>query len=176
MARIQIKRGLAASWTSANPILATGEIGLETDTGRIKIGTGLAAWTALGYYLSAADKGVNGGIASLDSEGLVPLSQLPITTADWETLDGKPAVVAAGATKAEARTAIDAAELDSGGKVPLTQLPAGSFVDGVTVVGDAFQLYSGDDPVGDPVSLLIAVVDGGSPSTTSEGYIDGGTL
>ena len=54
----------------------------------------------------------------------------------WSTLDGKPAVVAAGATKADARTAIDAeytgnkgnangyASLDSAGKVPYTQLPA----------------------------------------------------
>jgi hypothetical protein len=68
------------------------------------------------------------------------------------------------------------ASLGADSKVPTIQLPAGSFVDSVTVVGDAFQLYSGATPVGNPISLLIGVIDGGSPSTTSEGYIDGGTL
>ena len=54
----------------------------------------------------------------------------------WTTLADKPAVIAAGATKADARSAIDAeytgnrgtangyASLDSAGKVPYTQLPA----------------------------------------------------
>lgn len=68
------------------------------------------------------------------------------------------------------------ASLGSDSKVPTIQLPAGVVIDGVTVVGDAFQLYSGATAIGSPVSLLIATVDGGSPSTTSDGYIDGGTL
>ena len=46
--RIQLRRGTAAEWTAANPILAVGELGLETDTERFKIGTG-AAWNALAY-------------------------------------------------------------------------------------------------------------------------------
>lgn len=49
-------------------------------------------------------------------------------------------------------------------------------VDDVAVVGDAFQFLSDGQPVGDPVSLLIAELDGGSPSSTSLQSIDGGTL
>src|SRR5271166_403646 len=46
---IQIRRGTAAQWTSANPILAQGEMGLETDTTFIKIGDGVTAWASLAY-------------------------------------------------------------------------------------------------------------------------------
>jgi len=46
---IKLRRDTAANWTSANPVLALGEPGLETDTGRLKFGDGSTAWTALGY-------------------------------------------------------------------------------------------------------------------------------
>jgi hypothetical protein len=46
---IQNRRGTAAQWTSANPTLAAGEIGVETDTGQMKIGNGSTAWTSLAY-------------------------------------------------------------------------------------------------------------------------------
>ena len=52
--RIQVRRGLASQWTSVNPTLEAGEIGLETDTNKIKFGTGSTAWTALSY-LSVGD-------------------------------------------------------------------------------------------------------------------------
>ena len=44
MSLIQIRRGIAAAWTSENPVLAGGEFGLETDTGKTKIGNGSTAW------------------------------------------------------------------------------------------------------------------------------------
>jgi len=39
----------AANWTAENPTLLAGEIGVESDTGKIKIGTGATAWTSLSY-------------------------------------------------------------------------------------------------------------------------------
>jgi len=51
--RMQQRRGTAAQWTGANPTLAAGEIGYETDTGKFKIGNGSSAWTALNYYVDA---------------------------------------------------------------------------------------------------------------------------
>lgn len=48
---IQSRRGTAAQWTSANPTLAAGEAGYETDTGALKMGDGVTAWTALGYVV-----------------------------------------------------------------------------------------------------------------------------
>jgi len=88
--RIQIRRGTAAQWTSANPTLAAGEMGVESDTRKTKIGTGSTAWTSLAYanvvpsdltntlsdYLEVADRGVANGVASLDASGQVPINQL----------------------------------------------------------------------------------------------------
>lgn len=47
--RIIQRNGTAAQWTTANPILAEGEMGLETDTKKFKIGDGVLAWNALAY-------------------------------------------------------------------------------------------------------------------------------
>lgn len=47
---IQIRRDIAANWTSVNPILAQGELGLETDTRKIKVGDGTTAWNSLVYW------------------------------------------------------------------------------------------------------------------------------
>ena len=48
--QIQLRRDTAANWTSANPTLAQGEIGIETDTLKIKVGDGSTAWSSLSYY------------------------------------------------------------------------------------------------------------------------------
>ena len=39
----------AANWTAANPTLLAGEIGIESDTKKWKLGTGAAAWNSLSY-------------------------------------------------------------------------------------------------------------------------------
>ena len=47
--RIQLRHGTAAQWAAVNPVLAQGEVGTETDTGKIKIGDGTQTWSALSY-------------------------------------------------------------------------------------------------------------------------------
>lgn len=47
--QIQLRRGTAAEWTAANPTLALGELGLETDTVKFKIGDGSTNWNTLDY-------------------------------------------------------------------------------------------------------------------------------
>lgn len=47
--QLQIRRGLSSLWASVNSTLAAGEIGHETDTGRIKIGDGTTQWNSLPY-------------------------------------------------------------------------------------------------------------------------------
>jgi len=47
--RIKLRRDTAANWLLSNPILAAGEPGLETDTGKVKYGNGTTAWTGLAY-------------------------------------------------------------------------------------------------------------------------------
>ena len=63
--RIQIRRDTAVNWSSANTILAQGEMALETDTGKLKVGDGTTAWGALGYSLDPASQ--TGRITSADS-------------------------------------------------------------------------------------------------------------
>ena len=48
-AQIKLRRDTAANWTSVNPILSSGEPGLETDTLKIKYGDGVTRWNLLAY-------------------------------------------------------------------------------------------------------------------------------
>ena len=50
-ARIQIRRDTSSNWTSANPTLNSGELGLETNTNKIKVGNGSTAWNSLAYTI-----------------------------------------------------------------------------------------------------------------------------
>lgn len=51
---IKVRRDSAANWTFADPTLASGEIGFETDTNQIKIGNGVDEWTLLDYASGGA--------------------------------------------------------------------------------------------------------------------------
>jgi len=48
--RMQQRRGTAAQWTSANPVLNAGEIGWESDTNKFKIGDGTNHWADIDYF------------------------------------------------------------------------------------------------------------------------------
>jgi hypothetical protein len=50
--KIKVRRDSVANWIAQAPILASGEIGLETDTGVIRIGDGASAWSALPGFRS----------------------------------------------------------------------------------------------------------------------------
>jgi hypothetical protein len=66
--KIQLRRGTASQWTSANPTLSSGEAGFETDTGKLKIGNGSTAWNSLSYAsVTSSDvtTEVNAAIATL---------------------------------------------------------------------------------------------------------------
>jgi hypothetical protein len=67
--RMQQRRGTAAQWTAANPVLAAGEIGFETDTSKFKMGNGSSAWSALTYFANAAELAaiIDGAPATLNT-------------------------------------------------------------------------------------------------------------
>jgi hypothetical protein len=95
--RMQQRRGTAAQWTAANSVLAAGEIGFETDTGKFKIGDGTNTWTNLSYfqdttdlsgsYIPLSQKAANNGVATLDAQGKIPVAQL------GNVIDGAPGVL-----------------------------------------------------------------------------------
>ena len=93
---IQIRRDTAANWTSVNPVLAQGELGIETDTLKIKAGNGTTVWNSLGYLIDT------GGYGTVTSVGLVGGSTGltttggPITTSGNITLTGTLAVANGG--------------------------------------------------------------------------------
>lgn len=66
--QIQVRRGTASQWTSANPTLASGEWGFETDTNKTKIGDGSTAWTSLAYATGSVSisnvTGLGSGVAT----------------------------------------------------------------------------------------------------------------
>jgi hypothetical protein len=93
--RIQLRRDTASNWSTNNPILRPGEVGIETDTLKFKIGPTVTApdigtaWNSisayanvtstglsnsLASYIELSDQGTPGGPAELDSNGdlLVP--------------------------------------------------------------------------------------------------------
>lgn len=68
----QLKRGKAAAWASANPLLRVGEPGFETDTGKLKIGDGVTSYNDLPYLTDAEVKRIEGLEASVtELQGLI---------------------------------------------------------------------------------------------------------
>jgi hypothetical protein len=88
--RIQLRRDTASNWTTNNPLLYPGEMGIETDTGKFKIGPAVnaptvgTAWnsissysnvtpaglaSSLGDYVPTTDVGVKGGLVEMDASG-----------------------------------------------------------------------------------------------------------
>ena len=62
--QIQLRNDTAAAWTAADPILAQGEMGLETDTRLFKIGDGVNNWSDLDYApLTGVPVIIDGGTA-----------------------------------------------------------------------------------------------------------------
>jgi hypothetical protein len=77
--KIQLRRDTAANWTSANPVLAAGELGVETDTGFVKIGNGSTVWNSLSYF----DKD-NVGLSNVDNTSD---ANKPVSTAQQEAIN-----------------------------------------------------------------------------------------
>jgi len=92
-ARMQQRRDTAANWTSSNPTLAAGEIGIETDTQKMKVGTGSTAWTSLAYTAMGtvtsitAGTGLSGG--TITESGTIAIDSTVTTLTGSQTLTNK---------------------------------------------------------------------------------------
>lgn len=64
---LQLRAGTAAQWTTADPVLAAGEPGLETDTRKLKYGDGATAWSSLPY--ASGESANRGNTAAVPTAG-----------------------------------------------------------------------------------------------------------
>jgi Chitobiase/beta-hexosaminidase C-terminal domain/Major tropism determinant N-terminal domain len=76
---IQLRRGTAAQWLSANPILADGEPAYETDTHYMKIGDGETDYVSLNYFITAGGDTVATPATSPESDYFSPSQEVTIT-------------------------------------------------------------------------------------------------
>ena len=76
--RILLRNDVATAWTTANPVLMKGEIGIETDTNKFKIGDGVKAWSALSYVGTQVEVTGTGEVitgASVSADGTLTLTK-----------------------------------------------------------------------------------------------------
>jgi hypothetical protein len=78
--RMLQRRGTAAEWTAANTVLATGEIGFETDTNRFKVGNGTTPWNSRGYAAPAPTAVVDHAALTTSVHGIEDTSDLVVTS------------------------------------------------------------------------------------------------
>lgn len=69
--RIQLRRDTAANWASVNPVLAQGEMGIEIDTDRAKIGNAVDAWNDLPYVFESGGVAASAGTEAITNGTLV---------------------------------------------------------------------------------------------------------
>jgi len=68
-ARFQVRADTAANWTAANPTLLLNEIGIETDTKKLKLGDGTTVWASLDYFPSIVTGGTVLGNLEIGTTG-----------------------------------------------------------------------------------------------------------
>lgn len=77
---IKVRRDTATNWTSSNTVLAEGEFGYESDTGRLKIGDGSTPWVSLVYGVVTEDMiGTPNGVVPLNGSGTIDPSYFSVT-------------------------------------------------------------------------------------------------
>lgn len=54
--KLQLRNDTAANWGITNPVLLKGELGIELDTEKIKVGDGATAWNELEYFGNYVEK------------------------------------------------------------------------------------------------------------------------
>ena len=107
--RIKLRRDIASDWTSLNPTLLAGEIGIDTTNNKVKIGTGSATWTALPYATLTPTE-INALITGLQTQISALSTNLTNTLDDYVPIG-------------DVAQADGVASLDATGKVPDTQIP-----------------------------------------------------
>lgn len=85
--RVQHKRMSARDWTSSTLVLLDGELGIESDTGKVKVGNGRDRFSALQYLTGPkGDRGEIGPVGPKGADGVMRFENL--TSQQREGLKG----------------------------------------------------------------------------------------
>ena len=85
--RVQHKRMSASDWANSPLVLLDGELGVESDTGKVKVGNGHDRFSALQYLTGPkGDKGERGETGPKGSDGVMRFEEL--TSQQRESLKG----------------------------------------------------------------------------------------
>lgn len=66
LVRMQVRSDTSIAWTTSNPLLLDGELGAESDTGRMKSGNGFDRWNNLPYVGHGSSDGGGGTSGNVD--------------------------------------------------------------------------------------------------------------
>ena len=77
--RLILRNDTASNWTTNNPVLLKGEMGVESDTGLFKFGDGTHSWTGLSYSGTIVTSSTNNGKIKVNGSD-VTVYTLPIAT------------------------------------------------------------------------------------------------
>lgn len=136
--KIVLRNDVAAKWGESDPVLLKGEIGLETDTSKFKVGDGVKHWNELGYFVGDVNALLQGYLSKAEYKGSVDgvvKEADKLHTArniNGVAFDGTQDITIADNTKipnSAKGQANGVATLGKDGKVPANQLP--SYVDDV---------------------------------------------
>lgn len=160
---MQQRRDTASNWTSENPTLLAGELGYETDTGKWKVGTGSAVWTALPYTAWSQINTYPFVNADIASAAEIAVSKLANGTAR-QLLQTD-----AGGTGVEF-----ASNIDVPGTLDVTN--AATFDNNVTIQGDL--TVNGTTTTIDTTTLVVEDknIEMGAVSTPTDATADGGGI
>ena len=156
--RIQLRRDLANNWQGVNPILADGEMGIETDTHKFKFGDGHTAWNELPYGATDAVD-IPTALSQFENDvGFITLTDVETAgfTKNVGTVtmvngylpgeDGNVILPASGGTV----TSVNNVEPDENGNVTLDCVDSTTLFD---ITGDLDMLYTADK------STLVAAIN-----------------
>lgn len=139
--KIVLRNDTKTNWENENPVLLKGEIGVESDSTKFKIGDGSTAWNELDYFMGDIAEVLAGYLDKTTYAGTKAGYVAKAETADKLTtpvtingvsFDGSQNITVADDTKiplTQKGAANGVATLDANGQVPSAQLP--SYVDDV---------------------------------------------
>lgn len=165
---IKLRNGTAAQWTSTNPTLVKGELGIETDTNKFKFGDGTTAWNTLQYAVANAS-----GTSTVDWSAILnkPSTFAPSShTHPTSEVTGLDTALAGKAASSHSHLTSEVTGLDTSlaSKMPIntTNLGNGDFNTYVTSGLYRFDVPTANGPGHSYGQLL--VVKGGGADTISQ--------